>query len=257
MGRRASLLLATAVASSSALLLGTHAQPVVKSCRASAPLMDAATLASPAVREEKYGTDLASYLVDLHDAKATFDFCGGMMFQLVLSDKLKAHLSTVAESGPKSAAQPTLFDAGARRLSMVPEYEKSAAADNVRIFHGREVRKVPDAAGGMGFVLQLSMAGEAGEGRDPEGWSTEEVSGYDGWGHDSGRVWRDGARLEGEGVQGFRSRFGPSAFTLNHRFYLHLDGQNRMWLSAEDGCEGVVAAPAKNIMQSAMQFLKG
>ena len=28
------------------------------------------------------------YLVDLHDGNAVFDFCGGMMFQLVLSDKL-------------------------------------------------------------------------------------------------------------------------------------------------------------------------
>lgn len=34
----------------------------------------------------------ARYLVDCNDAKATFDFCGGMMFQLVLSDKLRSRL---------------------------------------------------------------------------------------------------------------------------------------------------------------------
>ena len=72
MGRRESLLLAAAVASSSALLVATvHAQPARKSCRSETPLMDAAALASPALREEKYGTDLASYPVDLHDAKAS------------------------------------------------------------------------------------------------------------------------------------------------------------------------------------------
>ncbi len=42
-----------------------------------------------------------------------------------------------------------------------------------------ELWQVPDAAGGMGFVLQLSHAGD-----DPEGWSAQERSTYDGWGHD-------------------------------------------------------------------------
>ena len=73
---------------------------------------------------------------------------------------------------------------------------------------------------------------------DAEGWTPQERAGYDGWKHDGGRVWRDGARLEREGFSGFRGKFGVDAFTLSHRFYWHLDGRERLWLSAEDGCEG-------------------
>ena len=54
-----------------------------------------------------------------------------------------------------------------------------------------------------------------------------------------------GERLEQEGFEGFRSTFGREAFALHHRFYLHLDGANRIWLSAEDGCEGTPAAPVR------------
>jgi hypothetical protein len=38
----------------------------------------------PSERRSHYNADsnVAQYLVDLHDNKATFDFCGGMMFQL-------------------------------------------------------------------------------------------------------------------------------------------------------------------------------
>ena len=59
------------------------------------------------------------------------------------------------------------------------------------------------------------------------------------------RVWRDGKRLEDEGVAGFRERYGPNSFTLNHRFYLHLDNTNQLWLSAEDGCEGRLVDPGE------------
>ena len=34
----------------------------------------------------------AQYLLDLHDSKATVDFCSGMLFQLQLSDALYNHL---------------------------------------------------------------------------------------------------------------------------------------------------------------------
>ena len=54
-------------------------------------------------------------------------------------------------------------------MFMTPGYSQDAHADNVKVFHGREIRQVPNAAGGMGFVLQLSMA----EG-DPEGWTAED-----------------------------------------------------------------------------------
>jgi hypothetical protein len=46
----------------------------------------------------QYGSNIAQYLVDLHDHGATFDFCGGMMFQLVLSDALQTHLRQVASN---------------------------------------------------------------------------------------------------------------------------------------------------------------
>lgn len=176
-------------------------------------------------------TSIAQTLVQLHDEKQTFDFCGGMMFQLVLSEKLRSHLADVASTGN----DVTVYDASKGRMSSIPDYSKSAFADNMRLFHGREVRKVPTATGGMGFVLQLSLA----DGEDPEGWTPAEIAGYDGWGHDVSRVWRTGEMLESEGYKSFRSTFGPSAFTLHHRFYLHLDRGNRLWLSAEDGCEGV------------------
>ena len=60
------------------------------------PLVDttAKKLYEPATRAA-YNGNLAQYLVDLHDARATFDFCGGMMFQLVLSPALRRHLAHV------------------------------------------------------------------------------------------------------------------------------------------------------------------
>ncbi len=64
-------------------------------------------------------------------------------------------------------------------MALMPGYVQTGDADNVRVFHGREVRKVPTAAGGHGFVLQLSHAGE-----DPQGWTPQERAEYDGWGHD-------------------------------------------------------------------------
>lgn len=189
-------------------------------------------LHDPSARDEFYGQpmNVAKYLVDLHDANAPFDFCGGMMFQLVLSNKLREHLALVAQG---AGEQPMVFDSFKPRMFMTPGYSQDAHADNVKVFHGREIRQVPNAAGGMGFVLQLSMA----EG-DPEGWTAEEIKEYDGWGHDSGRNWRNADRWEKEGFQGVKAKFGERAFGLHHRFYLHFDFMNRMWLSAEDGCEG-------------------
>eukprot|EP00316_Scyphosphaera_apsteinii_P012813 CAMPEP_0119340886 /NCGR_PEP_ID=MMETSP1333-20130426/101212_1 /TAXON_ID=418940 /ORGANISM="Scyphosphaera apsteinii, Strain RCC1455" /LENGTH=224 /DNA_ID=CAMNT_0007352741 /DNA_START=122 /DNA_END=796 /DNA_ORIENTATION=- len=194
----------------------------------------AADLYDPSNRDAHYGSNLAQYMVDLHDAHGTFDFCGGMMFQLVLSDMLRDHFTNVAKDGQAQQHQQlVVFDAAINRMAKMPGYSKDAHADNTQIFHGREVRKVPDAAGGMGFTIHLSHSDE-----DPEGWTLQERAAYDGWGHDSGRMWRNGEQLEKEGFQAFRNKFGAQAFTLHHRFFLHLDQQNRLWLSAEDGCEG-------------------
>jgi hypothetical protein len=214
----------------------------------------------PAQRNAKYGTNMAEYLVDLHDAQATFDFCGGMLFQFVLSDKLREYLVHLAkpkkeeEAASAKQKQPTVFEATKGRMHQLDTYQQSAAADNLEIFHGREIRQVSTAAGGMGFVLQLSLANE----QDPEGWTEQEIVGYDGWGHDSGRDWRTGERLEQEGFTNFRERFGPKSFCLHHRFYLHWDAMNRLWLSAEDGCEGTPAnnnAPNPNPIQNLFRGL--
>mmetsp|Transcript_212 Transcript_212/g.724 ORF Transcript_212/g.724 Transcript_212/m.724 type:complete len:136 (-) Transcript_212:82-489(-) len=95
-------------------------------------------------------------------------------------------------------------------------------------------RQVHSAAGGMGMVLQLSLAGEE---EDAEGWTKKELSGYDGWGHDSSRKWNLAREADA-----FRAKWGAQAVTLQHRFYLHVDAQDNLWLSAEDGCEGYLAA---------------
>merc|ERR1711862_784337 len=119
-------------------------------------------LTEPKERDTHYGTPLnvAQYLLDLHDSKGTFNFCGRMMFQLVLSDKLRNHLVNVVEN---KGAQPEVYDSSKSRMFQLPTYKKSDAADNVRLFHGREIRNVPNAEGGMNFVLQLSLA----NGNDP------------------------------------------------------------------------------------------
>ena len=191
-------------------------------------------LYTPSSREAHYGQNVARYLVDLHNANATFDFCGGMLFQLALSPSLHAHLSDVAAGGSTDPHQPVVYERNINKMHKLPGYTKDASADGATIFRGREVRAVPHAAGGMEFVLHLSDH----HGDDPEGWTPEEVSGYDGWGHDGGRTWRTGQRLEAEGFADFRRKFGAAAYALHHRFYFHLDSLNRLWLAAEDGCEG-------------------
>lgn len=208
------------------------------------------SLVEPSQRDTEYGTNIAKYLIDLHENKATFDFCGGMMFQLVLSDKLKNHLENVAAKGVSNPSQPHIFDKSKRRMFDLPNYSKNAEADNMQTFHGRELRQIPDAAGGMGFVLQLSLANDA----DPQGWTSAEIGEYDGWGHDVGRNWRKADIYEAEGFHGFNKRFGQKAFGLHHRFYLHLDSANRMWLSAEDGCEGTPSQVNGNPISRLFRF---
>ena len=173
-------------------------------------------------------SNMAQKIVSLHDSKATFDFCGGMNFQLVLSEKLRKDLI-------QSGNQPVVYPASFNRMSKIPNYSQSSDADDINVFYGREVRKVPNAAGGMGFVLQLVSSKD-----DPEGWSAQEIQEYNGWGHDSGRKWRKAGDHASEGNELYQSKFGANAFGLHHRFYWHLDQQNGLWLSAEDGCEGVL-----------------
>jgi hypothetical protein len=173
-----------------------------------------------------------------------------VMFQLVLSDMLRKHLEQIALSYPASKEkQPIIHDAKESRMFQIHNYNRSAHADDIHLFHGREIRQVPSSSGGMGFLLHLSLSEN-----DPEGWTDEEVKGYDGWGHDSGRVWRKGDRLIQEGFSDFQKKFGSKAFALHHRFYLHYDTDSRMWLSAEDGCEGT---PAKGGVATRIAALIG
>jgi len=74
-------------------------------------------LHDPAIREAQYKGNTAQYLVDLHDSRSVFDFCGGMMFQLILSDKLRSHLASVSEDGGQ---QPAISDAATDRMMKMP-----------------------------------------------------------------------------------------------------------------------------------------
>lgn len=219
----------------------------------------ASYIVDPAERDRVYGANMAQYLLDLHDSQAVFDFCGGMLFQLDLTDALRQHLQNVVlasnnddDDSSKQQQQPILYESNKLRMHQLATYQKSSFADNVSYFHGREIRQVPTARGGMGMVLQLSLAPPsdyalANHGNltpppkrvDPQGWSDAEMATYDGWGSDRGRVWRQGTDYEREGFEGgFRKKYGPKSFGLNHRFYLHKDFKGKMWLAAEDGCEG-------------------
>mmetsp|Transcript_21436 Transcript_21436/g.36362 ORF Transcript_21436/g.36362 Transcript_21436/m.36362 type:complete len:298 (-) Transcript_21436:448-1341(-) len=234
----------------------------------------------PSERDEYYQGNIAQYLLDLHDEGATLNFCGGMMFQLVLSDKLQTHLKSVAadSSSEGKQKQPIIHPASQSLMSRTPDYKKSSFADNIFSFHGRELRKIPTANGGMGFVLQLSYAdpsatleevsssSTAGKGADaawngspvdPQGWSKEEIATYDGWRSDQFRQWRKCSMYEDEGYSTFGQEFGNEAFGLNHRFFLHLDNQSRMWLSAEDGCEGTPADDGSSLMKKLGGMLFG
>ena len=173
--------LSALVASSSALLVAARGPRALSGKNrggspACAEQAMATNLYDPATRESRYGGNLAQYLVDLHDGEATFNFCGGMMLQLVLSDKLRSHLARVAEGGADDARQPVAFAAAADRMAKIPSYSRSAGADNSKVFHGREVRQVEKAAGGMGFVIHLTHTDD-----DAEGWTAQERAGYDGW----------------------------------------------------------------------------
>ena len=201
--------------------------------------------------------NVAQYLLDLDNAgtpESSFNFCGGMMFGLVMSDALRNYLADVAAAGPEDERQPVIYAKDARRMAFISGYAQDASADNRTVFHGREVRRVPNAAGGMGFVIHLSLA----DGADEEGWTAQEIEEYSGWLSDQQRRWRDGPLLESEGFGTFRQKFGPEAFTLHHRFYLHLDAGGAMWLAAEDGCEGTPQPrmpPARDFPNNATNVL--
>lgn len=211
-------------------------------------------------RAAKYGGNHAQYLLDLDaNTATTFNFCGGMMFGVSLSPRLKEHLAAVAAGGDEDLRQPVVYDKNVRRMSQRPEgHDLNAFADNAVLFHGREVRSARDAAGGGGMLIHLSFAGGE-KGEDVEGWTREETDEYAGWLSDRQRRWRQGAILKSEGFSTFADRFGQDAFCLHHRFYLHVDAKDNFWIAAEDGCEGVAMPPkpkppAKDFGEGAFVF---
>lgn len=167
-------------------------------------------------------------LVQLHNNNAVFNFCGGMLFQLRLTTALRARLQENKMTSLPVARPPC------KNMSDLPGYKTTASADDVTFFHGREVRNVKDAAGGMGFVLELS----SGSCEDKEGWTAGERADYNGWKHDSQRPWRTAAQFESDGCQNFKERYGEKSYGLHHRFFFRFDSKGSLWLSAEDGCEG-------------------
>ena len=56
------------------------------------PMLMATELHLPTTRRAQYDGKISQHLIDLHDSQAVFDFCGGMMFQLVLTDNLRTQL---------------------------------------------------------------------------------------------------------------------------------------------------------------------
>ena len=203
---------------------------------------------NPSERDRFYGNKdnfkTAQYLVDLHDSEQVFNFCGSLLFQLKLSKKLREHLGNIAKqtsSGQQRLSEPQVFSC--YRMSSMPGYSQSNFADNCTVFHGREVRNALGAKGGQGCVLHLSLASqgakESSQGdADPEGWTQAELKDYNGWATDSKRHWRPAGEQKTDGFSEYENMFGAGAYGLHHRFFLHWDKRNVMWLSAEDGCEG-------------------
>ena len=180
------------------------------------------------VDKKKMASLTPATLLDLHNRKAVFNFCGGMLFQLRLTPALCKRLQQSTMVTLPVAEPPC------KEMSRLPGYKASSFADDVSFFHGREVRDVPKAAGGMNLVLELSSASE----EDKQGWTAGERADYDGWRHDSGRPWRTAEKFEAGGCENFKERYGPKAYGLHHRFFFRTDKEGALWLSAEDGCEG-------------------
>ena len=85
-------------------------------------------LYDPAQRDAKYGGNIAQYLVDCHDTPGvTFNFCGGMMFGLVLSPALREHLGEVAAAGPDGRAVGALLGDPAAARARLPALRSSGA----------------------------------------------------------------------------------------------------------------------------------
>ena len=203
----------------------------------------------PAQRGRQVRRNIAQYLVDCHDTP-------GVTLQLLRGHDVWPRPLPGAEGTPRGRSpppvrttrrQPKLYDASVARMSMKPDgYAKDASADDATVFHGREVRKVSAARTAPASTMFIHLC--RGQGRHREGWSAEEIEEHSGWMSDrgGGGRWRDGGVCAAEaGADWYRAKFGPEAFGLHHRFYLHLDGGDNFWLSAEDGCEGVAQSKQK------------
>ena len=95
----------------------------------SAETIDAEKLYDATKRQQTYQQNTAQYLVDLSDSRATFDFCGGMMFEFKLTDKLRARLLGVSGEGSASL-QPSVADSSkvSRAIPLTPKGQKLLTA---------------------------------------------------------------------------------------------------------------------------------
>ena len=125
-------------------------------------------------------------------------------------------------------------------MSMRPDgHSLDATADNVRVFHGREVRSVPWPPGGGGWrSTSASLASRAPD--DPEGWTGERrwtsTPGGSQTGSAGGETGRSSSR---KGSRRSASDSDPRRSPCTTGAHLHVDDADEFWLSAEDGCEGV------------------
>ena len=82
------------------------------------------------------------------------------MFQLVITDALKDHLLSASfqqndadDTDTDTAKEDVMVYQQTPRMHLTPEYQRSSAADNVKYFHGREIRNVPFAGDGYDLTI--------------------------------------------------------------------------------------------------------
>ncbi|KAL3793576.1 hypothetical protein ACHAW5_002856 [Stephanodiscus triporus] len=179
----------------------------------------------PSERDEHYGDNIARYLLDLNEE--------------------------VASSPHDPSRQPIVRPASQSLMNRVPDYERSSHADNIYAdpYGTRTTTTSTSAVDGV-VVPSGKGADSAWDGRavDDQGWSNEEIATYDGWRSDRVRQWRNARTYAAEGFDRFSEVFGDKAYGLNHRFFLHYDDRGRMWLCAEDGCEGTPSEGGRGLM---------
>lgn len=226
-------------------------------------------------------SNTARYILDLEAQDVYLHYYGdGQVFQLVLSPKLKEHLTRVVSLSDNASMPVTI---GVNKLSNKGECDwnqvlgwtsPNYGADAKTVFYGREIRQAPNTL--YGNAIQLSLGPDV----DPEGWTNEEMTenfkfweaihhkGQDVYAADSLRQFRSSVASEVGGT--FEARWGSSVTTKAHRFALQMysaesqSEQNNpggrffemfpndlppttqvVYFEAEDGCKGTPSPKEK------------